>query len=251
MRCENAGADYDEGSVQWTCKADIPNYFKLGSTEVKCEGYDSPRDPHILKGSCGVEYRLLLTESGEAKYGSSFSISMDKSSSTLSNLFFWIIFLGVAFWIISSAIRGMRRGNNNDNNNQAPRRPPFDGWGGGGGGGGGGWFGGNDRPNDPPPPYSQFPSRKRPAQQQQPHAANEGWRPGFWTGVLGGGAGGYWLGNRNSQRDRQRGGAFYRDNPRNDGWRNSGFNQNNDRGEGSSGSGTTYTSTGFGGTTNR
>ena len=34
-----------------------------------CEGYESPEDPFVLKGSCGVEYRLVLTESGEERYG--------------------------------------------------------------------------------------------------------------------------------------------------------------------------------------
>lgn len=69
MRCTNSGSDYDEDNVQWTCKASLPPEFKLGSTDVICEGYDSPEDPYILKGSCGVEYRLVLTETGEEKYG--------------------------------------------------------------------------------------------------------------------------------------------------------------------------------------
>ena len=39
MRCTNAGADYDPEDVQWTCQASLPTEFKLGSTEVVCEGY--------------------------------------------------------------------------------------------------------------------------------------------------------------------------------------------------------------------
>lgn len=69
MRCKNSGSQYDAEDVQWTCQASLPPEFKLGSTEVICEGYDSPDDPYILKGSCGVEYRLVLTDIGEAKYG--------------------------------------------------------------------------------------------------------------------------------------------------------------------------------------
>lgn len=69
MRCNNAGSDYDDENVQWTCKASLPPEFKLGSTDVSCEGYDSPEDPYVLKGSCGVSYRLVLTEEGERKYG--------------------------------------------------------------------------------------------------------------------------------------------------------------------------------------
>jgi hypothetical protein len=69
MRCTNAGADYAPEDVQWTCQASLPAEFKLGSTEVVCEGYESPEDPFVLKGSCGVEYRLVLTEVGERRFG--------------------------------------------------------------------------------------------------------------------------------------------------------------------------------------
>lgn len=57
MRCQNAGSEYDAEDVQWTCSASLPPEFKLGSTEVVCEGYNNADDPWILKGSCGVEYR--------------------------------------------------------------------------------------------------------------------------------------------------------------------------------------------------
>ena len=69
LRCKNSGSEYDAEDIQWTCQASLPPEFKLGSTEVVCEGYDTPEDPWILKGSCGVEYRLVLTEVGEEKYG--------------------------------------------------------------------------------------------------------------------------------------------------------------------------------------
>lgn len=69
MRCKNSGTEYDTSDVQWTCTAQLPKEFKLGGTEVICEGYDSPQDPYVLKGSCGVEYRLVLTEEGERRYG--------------------------------------------------------------------------------------------------------------------------------------------------------------------------------------
>ncbi|KMU89320.1 transmembrane protein 66 [Coccidioides immitis H538.4] len=68
MRCTNQGYDYDENDIQWTCTAELPPEFKLGSTEVVCEGYRDSNDPWILKGSCGVEYRMLLTEEGERKF---------------------------------------------------------------------------------------------------------------------------------------------------------------------------------------
>ena len=72
MRCKNSGSEYDAEDIQWTCQASLPPEFKLGSTDVICEGYDKPDDPYILKGSCGVEYRLVLTEAGEEKYGSGY-----------------------------------------------------------------------------------------------------------------------------------------------------------------------------------
>ncbi len=70
MRCTNSGSEYDAEDIQWTCQASLPPEFKLGSTEVLCEGYDNPDDPYILKGSCGVEYRLILTDEGERRYAS-------------------------------------------------------------------------------------------------------------------------------------------------------------------------------------
>ncbi|KAH0547857.1 hypothetical protein GP486_008402, partial [Trichoglossum hirsutum] len=65
----DASADLVSQSIQWTCTASLPPEFKLGSTDVICEGYKSREDPYILKGSCGVEYRLILTDKGEEKYG--------------------------------------------------------------------------------------------------------------------------------------------------------------------------------------
>lgn len=45
------GSDYDDdGDASWQCTADLPKWFKLGSTDVLCEGYSNPDDPYILKG---------------------------------------------------------------------------------------------------------------------------------------------------------------------------------------------------------
>lgn len=117
--------------------------ISLGSTDVICEGYSSPDDPYILKGSCGVEYRMVLTRAGEDKWpdlggGGSILPSTDR----IFPIFFWIIFIAVLGYIIVSACRAVpddparpraaRRNNNH--------------YGGGGGGGDDGW-------DDPPPPY--------------------------------------------------------------------------------------------------
>merc|ERR1711939_478815 len=109
MRCKNSGSEYDPEDIQWTCKAELPPEFKLGSTDVICEGYDSPDDHYILIGSCGVEYRLVLTGLGEEKYGSTswfsrnskgsqqktFSANEDSPSEKFFNLIFWCLFIGV------------------------------------------------------------------------------------------------------------------------------------------------------------
>ncbi|KAI9762346.1 MAG: hypothetical protein M4579_000496 [Chaenotheca gracillima] len=202
MRCKNQGADYDDENIQWTCTASVPEEFKLGSTEVICEGYDSSEDPYILKGSCGVEYRLLLTDLGEEKYGQrgweSWNDFKSGRNSSWVSLAFWALFIGVLGWIIYSAYTGRGERRVGDNLGR--------GWGGGGGGGGGGWGAGSD---DPPPPYDWQPPRKTQtssARRATPGSASQqGWRPGFWSGAAGGAAAGYLFGQRGNTTTQQRG----------------------------------------------
>lgn len=103
MRCTNAGSEYGPEDVQWTCQASLPREFKLGSTDVVCEGYDSAEDPYVLKGSCAVEYRLILTEAGERKYGERYDYGQNEYGrgqgkgglgEKLFTVIFWAIFLG-------------------------------------------------------------------------------------------------------------------------------------------------------------
>ncbi|KAL4759951.1 DUF1183 domain protein [Aspergillus foveolatus] len=195
MRCTNDGYGYDEEDVQWTCTASLPGEFKLGSTDVVCEGYRSADDPYVLKGSCGVEYRLLLSELGEQKFGQG-SFDEDKwwgslkhgwenkdYESTLTlfgNLVFWGIFLAVFLYIVVGLVRqclGWRRGQ--------PQPGRRWGWGGDGGDDGGPYPGG------PPPPYSSNPFYSF-------GTSGSGWRPGFWTGAMAGTGLGYELGRRSS-----------------------------------------------------
>lgn len=206
MRCENAGSDYDSGSIQWTCRADVPNYFKLGATDVRCEGYKNSNDPYVLKGSCGVEYRLVLTERGEKKYGrrgssssaeydfSAFDVYVHKAWKVLNRVFY-VVFLGLVAWLALLVVRSILSSRNapvRPATGAPPRRPPFDGW----GGGGGGDDGGGNPPPGPPPPYTQYPPRNKPPTWQP-------WRPGFWTGLFGGGGAGYYAGHRAGQRAEQ------------------------------------------------
>ena len=180
--------------MQWTCTASLPSEFKLGSTDVLCEGFSSSEDPYVLKGSCGVEYRLMLTKLGEEKYGGKGKDMWGKYESRSKGgdwaaIIFWFLFIAVVGWMIFAALI----------RNSPRRRPPGAApspWFGGGGGGGG-----DDNNGDPPPPYEYRPSPKAKATSSRaPRAASAqaqgGWRPGFWSGALGGAAAGYMAGNR-------------------------------------------------------
>ncbi|KAK7520932.1 uncharacterized protein IWZ02DRAFT_273293 [Phyllosticta citriasiana] len=203
MRCKNSGADYDDENIQWTCTASLPEEFRLGSTDVICEGYNSPDDPYILKGSCGVEYRLTLTEKGLAKYGKERGgwwggdgdwdvdtpWGKDPTSTVVAGLF-WLLFLGVLFYMI---FKGCIVGRGNPREPRTWTGPRFD----GGGGGGGGWGGGPPPYDDPPPPYYAPGYNRR----KSYGTGGEGWRPGFWSGALGGAAAGYFAGRQGNRNN--------------------------------------------------
>ena len=91
MRCKNSGTEYDSTDVQWTCTAQLPPEFKLGGTDVICEGYESLDDPFVLKGSCGVEYRLVLTEEGERKYGHRNDRGESGGNEAVGQIIFWLV----------------------------------------------------------------------------------------------------------------------------------------------------------------
>ncbi|MCJ1373567.1 hypothetical protein MMC20_004795 [Loxospora ochrophaea] len=241
LRCTNQGASYSDESIQWTCTASLPPEFKLGSTNVICEGYEDRDDPYVLAGSCGVEYRLVLTEKGEERFGDGEgSTEKGAGRAVWAGRAFWGVFVAVLAWIVYSAFfagrrhtgGALRRGGGNNNN-------PW-GWGGGGGPG-------ND--DDPPPPYDPRPPQSKPSAPGQ----QEGWRPGFWTGALGGAAAGYLAGNNRGQAS-----------PPSQQWRNMGNGEGSSRGSGGSGSSsrssassspsfssTRYESMGFGSTSRR
>lgn len=141
-------------------------------------------------GSCGVEYRLGLTDEGYEKFGTSyrqrkassygetgmysiptkvFILTHATGESEWGGYLFWIIFFSILGWIIYSASTQRRNG---------PRIP-------GQGGFGGPWFGGDN--DDPPPPYGPPPYYKRTTLGDQ--ASQQGWRPGFWSGLAAGAAG--------------------------------------------------------------
>ena len=236
MRCNNEGYDYDEEDIQWTCTADLPPELKLGATDVICEGYRDADDPWVLKGSCGVEYRMLLTELGEKRFG---PVREDERlwsgggprgvMAVLGDLIFFGFMAAVFVLILWPMVRqcfGLRGG--------GPPGRFGRGWGGGGWGGDDGGDGG-PYPGQPPPPYSSCVGDDGFASTRN----GQGWRPGFWTGALGGAAAGYQMGRRSNSS----GSSF--------GGRRAG---RDDPGEGSSRSSrfsTPTTSTGFGSTRRR
>ncbi|EPS28637.1 hypothetical protein PDE_03583 [Penicillium oxalicum 114-2] len=264
MRCTNDGYDYDAEDVQWSCTASLPSEFKLGATDVICEGYRSSEDKWVLKGSCAVEYRMLLTEKGEQRFGkasdeydwqSMFSRGTKASGrggkrlvESIGDILFFGFFAAVSLFIASRFLaeclgqRGGHRG-------RAARGRR--GWGGGGGGGGGGHGGGGSGNGDypePPPPYSSTCSDDASSFGFGSPTSSQGWRPGFWTGALSGAAAGYGLGRRGANTNRsfsQQGRPI------------SGGQRDHDNGEGSSSShpspsfSSTSTSTGFGSTRRR
>ncbi|KAE8631080.1 hypothetical protein XENTR_v10001070 [Xenopus tropicalis] len=65
VQCHNRG--WDGFDVQWECKVDMDNSYRFGKVEVSCEGFDYPEDPYVLRGSCGLEYTLELTEEGRKR----------------------------------------------------------------------------------------------------------------------------------------------------------------------------------------
>jgi len=60
VQCTNTG--YNGRDYSWKCEAQLPGTLKLGRLSVSCEGYDSPNDPFVLVGSCGLKYELEYTE---------------------------------------------------------------------------------------------------------------------------------------------------------------------------------------------
>ncbi|TGJ81985.1 hypothetical protein E0Z10_g6758 [Xylaria hypoxylon] len=218
----------------------------------------APTDPYVLRGSCAVEYRLVLTDLGEQKFpeianagsggwfsgwrsgGGSKPPEREGEGTDLGAWFFSIIFVGVLLWIVYSA---WTQANIPD----AARRRPRNGWFGGGGGGfdpGFGPDGGGGDDYDPPPPYNKYHGSSSRQDQQ-------GWRPGFWSGVAGGAAAGYLAGNRGNRQEEPRnyygggGGTSWGSRPG-----PSSSSRGSDSGAASTSS-SRYTSTGFGSTSRR
>lgn len=104
---------------------------------------------------------------------------------------------GIIFFVVVAIILYSAYTANNDPA-QGPRRNPR------ADGNGRPWFGGGG--DDPPPPYDPRPPRYKATFGANP-PGQETWRPGFWSGMATGAAGGYMMGNRNNSNNNSDGHA--------------------------------------------
>jgi hypothetical protein len=96
IQCRNVG--YDGQDVNWKCESEIDKHYKLGRTEVSCEGYENPDDVFILAGSCAVEYWLHKVEQA--------TTTTATTQGTEAPLFVAFLFgmLVVAFFIVACCL---------------------------------------------------------------------------------------------------------------------------------------------------
>ncbi|KAF9929980.1 hypothetical protein BGZ67_006024 [Mortierella alpina] len=163
IQCKNAG--FDGGDVQWKCQADLPDNLKFGKLDVYCEGFDYPDDPYVLKGSCGLEYKLYYTD-----------MRYDQRSQ----------------W-------GGPQSAYRDGDAPPPYRAPGGGSGGHGGGGGGGWGGGWGGGGD----GGGWGNNNNNNRDKFQDGSAAGFRPGFWSGLGLGGLATY-LATNNQNQNRRR-----------------------------------------------
>ncbi|ODM98944.1 Store-operated calcium entry-associated regulatory factor [Orchesella cincta] len=258
VQCYNKGSDgYD---VQWECKTDMDNAYKFGKISVTCEGYDYPDDPYVLKGSCGLEYTLDYTGSGNAQHSQQHGGSSDygwnsnvypkaqKQGDFVTNLACGAVVVVIVYAIYKTCItpneQTRQRSNTNDD---YPRRP-----------------GPGTGSSSPPPPgfrsdYGTGNDGGYASGGDSCHANSQGSSSGsgmgrnaggFWTGAAAGGLLGYMFGNRNNNATYQ--GAYYRPSTsRGWGGGSSWGGGSGSWGSSSSGSSGSRSASGFGGTSRR
>ncbi|EJD07060.1 DUF1183-domain-containing protein [Fomitiporia mediterranea MF3/22] len=197
VRCYNNGGSGTE--IDWTCEADLPEKLRFGRVDVSCEGYDHPGDPYVLKGSCGLEYRLVNISDNYT--GSSWFQNMTWSDILERISIYSIVFLIIYILFKPYILRFLNWLKNlfSDSGNHtyppsSSSRPNFSEFHSGGRGGP------PPPPPDypPPPPYSAQPkpywsswwpnwgwgssnSWFSPTSPNPPSASSSG--PGFWSGL--------------------------------------------------------------------
>jgi len=167
VQCTNVGTD-SYGEVQWECKADLDSSVRFGPTVVSCEGYSSPNDPYILRGSCGLEYQLEFIGQGQNQnggYGSSYPSQDHHHYNRVKQVNWGNVFMIVIFGIILVGIFLQCSQNSTRNAGNFDAGTNY----------------GSDSGSDP---YSQPP-------RVCPPRRSSSWTPGFWTGFGSGGLLGY------------------------------------------------------------
>jgi len=164
VQCVNVGVD-SYGEVQWKCEADLDSSVKFGETVVSCEGYSNSNDPYVLRGSCGLEYKLEFTAQGRQNqnhgyggYSSTYNTNYYPDSNrsfSWGNVLMFVIFGFIIIGLISQCSQNAAR--NNNNSYADGYCPP--------------------NPNVYGTTYGQY----------------NPWRPGFWSGFGTGGLLGYFF----------------------------------------------------------
>ncbi|KAH9838682.1 uncharacterized protein C8Q71DRAFT_807720 [Rhodofomes roseus] len=257
VRCTNAGGHGTE--VDWKCEADLPEALRFGRVEVSCEGWSGPGDPYVLKGSCGLEYRLvqipdaLRRPDEHHRHHSRILNWIAAARENPSAAVFTIVWTACLLLILYSFLKSCFTSRTGSSSSSGSRpRPPDT-------GPGSGWFGSNGDhspgTHDAPPPYTKYPTGSTPGVNPM---------PGFWTGAALGGLGTYLFNRGQRERVQPRPSAYdwehdrlfraspsaaFEQPPRESG---GGFGRraaftSDDRGEGSSNLGSMRRSTGLGG----
>nr|CAB3265863.1 store-operated calcium entry-associated regulatory factor-like [Phallusia mammillata] len=207
VQCKNVGSDGFD--VQWECKADMDDSYRFGKIQVSCEGYNHPNDPYVLKGSCGLEYTIDLTEAGQKRHQNSWNSYYQPSkqySSSVGGGGSWFIFFIIVFAIVF-LIRKMTTQNDDvDSSQRRPspsRGPPYPSQ--------------HHGPSAPPtygfkPEYTRDPPSYQDATHTGEHNSQSSYTGtqtgtrnanaspfgGFWSGMGLGSLAGYFFGSRNN-----------------------------------------------------
>lgn len=106
---------YNKGSnaygVQWECKSDMDNLYRLGTVQVTCEGYAHSRDPFVLKDSCGLIYTIDLRTEENQNQGF-FQRIWFSAKSGVSNIFVAIGLCAFFFLLLRHYFRNSASSNN-------------------------------------------------------------------------------------------------------------------------------------------
>ncbi|KAL3995357.1 hypothetical protein ACH3XW_25485 [Acanthocheilonema viteae] len=195
VQCYNKG--YDGIDVQWECKAEMSDQYEFGEIRISCEGYDYADDPYILRGSCGLKYKLEYSHEGGSNYGKSkkepsapsYEKDYEFGSLTFPTIVILLLFFLVVYYSCLQPTTGDERTRRSGWGwDQGPPPPPS-----------------NGRP--PPPGFKTFtrPTGAPPTYEESfynaPGAQSQFNGPGFFSGLGLGGLAGYLYGRSQNSED--------------------------------------------------